>query len=149
VKIGDSVENFSLVDKYNNNFVLYDNLVKDILLIFYPKDNTPVCTKELVDYSLNQRELGKCGTKTIGINIDPVNLHKTFCENKKIDFPVLSDPEKRVSKFFDALNLLGQNKRKLVLVGKDRRIKFEKSTLSIFFVSTEQLFEHLKKRQLI
>ena len=61
MKVGDSVENFSLVDQYNNNFVLYDNLVKDILLIFYPKDNTPVCTKQLVDYSLNRRELSKCG----------------------------------------------------------------------------------------
>lgn len=120
---------------------------QDVLLAFYPKDNTPVCTKQLVDYTLNQSELKKFGIKIIGVNTDPVESHQLFCANNKIDFPVLSDPDKKVSKYFGALNLLGQNKRKLVLVGKDKRVKFEKSTLPTFFVDTKQLLNDLRKTQ--
>ena len=83
MKVGDIVENFSLINQHNNEFVLFDNLTSDILLVFYPKDNTPVCTTQLVDYSLNQEEIKKLGIKIIGINIDPVESHKSFCENKK------------------------------------------------------------------
>lgn len=149
MKIGMEVENFQLNDQYNNKFDLYGNLDQDILLVFYPKDNTLVCNRQFVDYTLNQEELKKFGIKIIGINIDPVESHQSFCSNNKIDFPVLSDPDKKVSKYFEALNPLGQNKRKLVLVGKDRRVKFEKSTLPVFFIDTRQLLNDLRKTQLI
>lgn len=141
-----AVENFQLKDQFNNKFDLYENLDQDVLLVFYPKDNTPVCTKQLIDYSLNQAELKNFGIKVVGINIDPVDSHKSFCANNKIDFLVLSDLEKKVSKYYDALNLLKQNKRKLVLVGKDKQVKYERSSLPMFFVDTRQLLDDLKKR---
>ena len=143
------VENFQLTDQFNNRFDLYENLQQDVLLAFYPKDNSPVCTKQLVDYSLNQQELLKFGIKIVGINIEPVESHRSFCANNKIDYPVLSDPEKKVSKYFDAINFINQNKRKLVLVGKDKRVKFERSSLPMFFVDTRQLLNDLRKTQLI
>ena len=149
MKLGDVVENFILKDQYGNDFELFNNLDRDVLLAFYPKDNTPVCTKQLVDYSLNEEELSNFGIRIVGINIDPVESHNAFCENNKIDFPVLSDPYKKVSKYFDALNMLGQNKRKLVLIGKDKKIKFERSTMPIFFVDSRQLLNDLRKTQLI
>ena len=77
MKIGMEVENFQLNDQYNNKFDLYENLDQDVLLAFYPKDNTPVCTKQLVDYTLNQEELKKFGIKIIGINIDPPRITST------------------------------------------------------------------------
>lgn len=147
--IGMEVENFQLTDQFNNKFDLYKNLQQDILLAFYPKDNSPVCTKQLVDYSLNQQELLKFGIKIVGINIEPVESHRSFCANNKIDYPVLSDPDKKVSKYFEAVNFINQNKRKLVLVGKDKKVKFERSSLPMFFVDTRQLLNDLRKTQLI
>ena len=67
MKIGMMVENFQLPDQNNNIFDLYENLDQDVLLAFYPKDNTSVCTKQLVVYSLNQKELNKFRIKIIGI----------------------------------------------------------------------------------
>ena len=147
--VGESVENFNLKDQHNNEFDFYENLDKDVLLVFYPKDSTPVCTKQLIDYSLNQSELAKYGIRIVGINIDPVDSHNSFCSYNKIDFPVLSDSEKIVSKKFDALNLIGHNKRKLILIGKDRIIKYERSTLPVFFVYIRQILNELRKTQLI
>lgn len=145
MKVGDIVENFQLFDQHNNLFDLYENLDTDVLLAFYPKDNSPVCTKQLVDYSLNQEELIKIGVKTVGINIEPVESHLSFCQNNKIDFPVLSDSDKKVSSKFDALNLAGQNKRKLVLIGKDKKVKLIKTTFPIFFVDSRKLLMEIKK----
>ena len=149
MKIGDLVENFRLHDQFNNEFDLYENLDQSVLLVFYPKDNTPVCTAQLVNYALNQKELITIGIKIIGINIDPVKSHISFCFNNNINFPVLSDSEKIVSRYFDALNLIGQNKRKLVLIGKDKIVKYIKSTLSIFFVDSVYLVNKLRKMQLL
>lgn len=148
MKLGDPFENFELYDQYNKKFNLYENLDSDVLLVFYPKDNSPVCTKQLMDYSLNQTELEKLGIKIVGINTELVESHRSFCQNNKIEFPVLSDPEKNVSSKFDALNLLGQNKRKLVLVGRDKKIKYIKTSIPIFFVDSRQLLLELKKTQL-
>lgn len=149
MKIGDVVENFKLKDQFNNGFDLYKNLDTDVLLVFYPKDNTTVCTKQLVNYSVNQEELKRYGVKIIGVNIDPVDSHNLFCKNNSISFPVLSDPAKIVSTQFEALNIMGLNKRKLVLIGKDKKIKFIKSTLPIFFLDTNQILNELRKEQLI
>ncbi len=148
MKLGDTVENFELYDQHNNKFNLYENLDSDVLLVFYPKDNSPVCTKQLMDYSLNQTELEKLGIKIVGINTEPVESHHSFCQNNKIEFPVLSDPQKTVSNKFDALNLMGQNKRKLVMVGKDKKVKYIKTSIPIFFVDSRQLLLELKKTQL-
>jgi len=146
--VGDIVDNFQLKDQFGNKFDLYANLDKEVLLVFYPKDETAVCTRQLVDYSSNQEELDKYGIKIVGVNIDPVESHNSFCSHNKIDFPVLSDNDKKVSKSFDALNILGKNKRKLVLVGKDKKVKFIKSTLPIFFLDARQLLQEFKNLQL-
>lgn len=116
-------------------------------MVFYPKDNTLVCTKQLVDYSDDQNKLQKLGLKIIGVNIDPVESHNSFCLKNKIDFPVLSDPQINVSRTFDALNILGRNKRKLVLIGKDKKVKFVRSTLSVFFLDTKHLLSELSEMQ--
>lgn len=149
MKVGDVVENFKLNDQFGNEFDLYKNLDTDVLLVFYPKDNTTVCTKQLVNYSANQEELKRYGVKIIGVNIDPVDSHNLFCKNNSINFPVLSDPAKIVSTQFEALNIMGLNKRKLVLIGKDKKIKFIKSTLPIFFLDANQILNELRKEQLI
>jgi peroxiredoxin Q/BCP len=51
--IGDVVENFVLNDQYGKKFNLYDNLTNKVLLIFYPKDNSPVCSMQMNDYTKN------------------------------------------------------------------------------------------------
>ncbi|HEX9251898.1 MAG TPA: peroxiredoxin family protein [Ignavibacteriaceae bacterium] len=149
MKIGEMVENFQLNDQFNNKFDLYENLDEDVLLVFYPKDNSLVCTRQLVDYNSNLDELKKIGIKIVGINIDPVQSHNSFCTNNRIDFPVLSDPDKKVSKFFEALNPIGQNKRKLVLVGKDKLVKYQRSVLSVFFLDSKELLKDLREKQLL
>lgn len=141
MKIGEYVENFVLKDQNGNEFDLYKNLKQNVLLVFYPRDNTVVCSRQLSDYSLNLDEFINKGILVVGINSDSIESHKSFCSELKINFPVLSDPFKEISRRFNAINLLGLTKRKLVLIMIDRRIGFEKTVLSFRFVKTSDLLK--------
>jgi peroxiredoxin len=124
--VGDISKNFSLKDQDRNQFELYKNLDNRVLLVFYPKDNSPVCTRQLSNYMKYLKEFEKNNIKIVGINTAESDSHFSFCNKLKLNFPVLSDISKQISKNYKALNLLGRNKRKLVLIDTNRRIIFEK-----------------------
>jgi len=63
------------------------------ILYFYPKDNTPWCTKESKDFTELKKEFEKLWYKIIGVSKDSVNSHKKFIEKQSLDIPLISDPE--------------------------------------------------------
>ena len=147
--VGDIVENFTLKDQDGNDFNLYKNLDKNILLVFYPKDNTPVCNAQLSDYNLNQETFEQHNIRIIGINAAEVSEHKSYCDHKGFSFSILSDSDKAVSTHYDALNLFEQNKRKLVLIGTDKKIIYEKSGFSFLYLNSVQIIKSLKSLKII
>lgn len=146
--VGELVDNFILKDQDGNDFNLYENLNKKILLVFYLKDNTTVCNLQLTNYDLNYESFEKNNIQVIGINIAGVSEHKSYCEQKGFKFPLLSDIDKKVSTRFDALNLLEQNKRKLVLIGIVKRILYEKTVLSFLYLNSGQIIKSLKELEI-
>lgn len=146
--VGEIVDNFILKDQDGNDFNLYENLNKKILLVFYLKDNTTVCNLQLTNYDLNYESFEKNNIQVIGINIAGVSEHKSYCEQKGFKFPLLSDIDKKVSTRFDALNLLEQNKRKLVLIGIVKRILYEKTVLSFLYLNSGQIIKSLKELEI-
>jgi peroxiredoxin Q/BCP len=127
--VGEIAEDFTLKDQYGNIFNLYENLDENILLVFYPKDDSPVCSMQLSNYQKEHQLLKKSGIKVIGINTNSEKSHKSFCNKLSLQFPLLSDKTKNVSKQFNALNIFGINKRKLVLINRNKKIEFEKTVL--------------------
>lgn len=144
MKVGDIVPNFVLKDENGNDFDLYKNLENQILLVFYPKDETPVCSSQLAEYNQNLDNFIKHGVRVVGISTDSVESHFNFCKKLKLNFPLLADVVKTVSKQFDAINFLGINKRLLVLIGSDKRVLWTDSTLSITYIKTEEILEKVK-----
>ncbi len=72
MKAGDIAPNFILKDEAGNDFELYKNLDKQVLLAFYPKDDTLVCSSQLTDYNQNLDEFIKNGVRVVGISTDSV-----------------------------------------------------------------------------
>ena len=141
--VGDIAENFILKDQYGNDFELYKNLDKRILLVFYPKDDSPVCTKQLSNYDKNINEFEKLNISIAAINTAAVDMHLSFCNKLKLKFPVLSDKSKQVSKNYKALNLLGMVKRKIVLISTDKKIILEKVVLPFYYINTEKILKEV------
>jgi len=144
MKAGDPVSNFVLKDENGNDFELFENLDKLVLLAFYPKDDTLVCSSQLSDYNKNLNDFIRSGVRVIGISTDSVESHSNFCSKLKLNFPLLADEDKTVSKQFDAVNFLGMNKRLLVLIGTDKKVLWIDSTMSITYIKTEEILEKVK-----
>ena len=144
MKIGDIAPNFRIKDEMGNDFELYDNLENNILLIFYPKDDTPVCSTQLAEYNNNIEEFTKYEIKLVGINTNTVQSHNSFSKKLSLKFPLLTDGDKKVSKKYNALNFLGTNKRLLVLISKDREVIWIDSTMSIIYIKSKEILQKVQ-----
>ncbi len=143
MKAGDIVPNFILNDEKGNEFELYKHLDTMLLIVFYPKDDTPVCSSQLAEYNNNLDNFIKNGVRIVGISTDSVISHLAFCKRLKLKFPLLSDADKKVSRQFNAINFLGMTKRLLVLIGIDKKVLWIGSTLALTYIKTGEIIKKL------
>ena len=93
LKIGDKAPDFSLSDKDGNTVTLSELFGKKIVLYFYPKDNTPGCTRQACAFAGLYGEFQKRDIQVIGISKDSTASHQKFAEKYGLPFILLSDPE--------------------------------------------------------
>ena len=101
LNIGDRAPNFTLNDKNGNPVSLSDFLGKKVVLYFYPKDNTPGCTKQACAFAGLYREFQNRGVEVIGVSKDSVASHIKFAEKYSLPFVLLADPD------LEAINAYG------------------------------------------
>ena len=142
--LGENAEDFTLKDQHGNEFQLYKNLDRRILLVFYPNDDTPVCSRQLLNYNDHLSEFENNNIKIVGINVNTEKSHISFGNKLGLKFQLLSDTNKEVSRKYKALNLLGINKRKLILIDTDKKIVLKKTVLPSFFLSGKWIIKKLK-----
>mgnify|MGYP000291346185 CR=1 FL=1 len=92
---------FTLHDKDGNSVSLSDFRGKKVVLYFYPKDNTPGCTKQACAYSENLPHFTEAGVTVLGISKDSVASHRKFADKYGLSFTLLSDPERRAIEAYD------------------------------------------------
>lgn len=107
LKEGDKAPDFNLKDTYGNFVKLSDFKGKKLLLYFYPKDNTPGCTKEACNLRDNIKTLEKANIKVVGVSFDNQESHKKFTDKYSLPFTLLSDLDKKVA---DAYGVYGKKK---------------------------------------
>lgn len=103
LKVGTKAKDFTLEDQDGKSHTLSDYFGKWILIYFYPKDDTPGCTKEACSIGEIYPNFKKLKTKVFGISADNVKSHKKFAEKFDLPFTLLSDPDKKVLKLYGAL----------------------------------------------
>ncbi len=94
LEIGMKAPDFTLKDKNGNDFTLSSLLGKKIVLYFYPKDNTPGCTRQACAFAGAYKQFEAKGIEVIGISKDSVASHVKFAEKYDLPFILLSDPER-------------------------------------------------------
>ncbi len=98
IKIGQQAPEFSLQDQHGNQVALSDFLgEKHVVLYFYPKDETPGCTKEACTFRDRYEDFLEAGAEVIGVSADSVASHQKFATGRNLPFVLLSDPDKRVA----------------------------------------------------
>ena len=93
LEVGTQAPDFTLPDQNGNRHSLSDYRGKEVILYFYPKDNTPGCTKQACGFAERYPQFIEKGAVVLGISKDSVASHKKFEEKYGLPFTILSDPE--------------------------------------------------------
>lgn len=101
LEVGMKAPEFTLVDKDNNQVSLADFKGKKVVIYFYPKDNTPGCTKQACAFASSFKKFQDLDVVVIGISKDSVASHVKFANKFELPFILLSDPELIAVKGFD------------------------------------------------
>jgi peroxiredoxin Q/BCP len=102
IQEGKKAPDFSLASSEGGELSLKDLKGKTVVLYFYPKDDTPGCTREACAFRDNQAALKKKGVVVLGVSGDSLASHGKFKAKYKLNFPLLSDPDKAVAKKYGA-----------------------------------------------
>lgn len=126
---GDDAPDFS-GHTQNGEIALKDLRGKTVILFFYPKDNTPGCTKEACGFQENLSAITDAGAVVIGVSADSAKSHQKFADKYSLEFPLLVDEEKTVIEAYGAWgekSMYGKKYmgiiRRTVVIGPDGKIQ--------------------------
>jgi peroxiredoxin len=124
---GEKAPDFTLKDGDGNEWTLTDHRGKTVVLLFYPGDNTPVCTAQLCSVRDHWSEYQETGAEVVGISTDTVESHKGFAEKNQLPLRLLSDADRKVSEMYDMKSWLpGRSARGVVVIDKNGKIAYHK-----------------------
>jgi peroxiredoxin Q/BCP len=131
IEEGKAAPAFKLKDQTGNGVSLADfKGKKNVVLYFYPKDDTPGCTKEACGFRDSWKTIEQLGTVVLGVSADGAESHQKFIGKYKLPFTLLSDPERKVMQQYGAYGdkmMYGKKTvgviRSTVLIGKDGKVR--------------------------
>jgi peroxiredoxin Q/BCP len=129
LKLGDKAPDFStdaISGGQQTPVHLVDYRGRRVVLYFYPKDNTPGCTKEACAFRDGYAKLQNWGIVVLGCSIDGADAHRAFAKKYGLPFPLLLDPDKKIATAYGADNgipILGLDKRITYVIGADGLIE--------------------------
>ena len=103
--IGDPAPDFNLPDQNGDSHSLSDFSGKWLAIFFYPKDDTPGCTKEACNFRDHHSDIQALGAEVVGVSIDPVAKHKKFEKKYELNFTLLADENKDMVEAYDVWGL--------------------------------------------
>ena len=125
LKVGDRAPNIEAATFGGDKIKLDDYTSKKIVVVyFYPKDNTPTCTKEACSIRDGSKDFEKLGIQVLGVSTDSVKSHESFKKKHALNFPLLSDKSKEIIKAYGVKSAFGSARRETFLIDKSGKIRF-------------------------
>ncbi|CAB4334652.1 unannotated protein [freshwater metagenome] len=142
-QVGDPAPDFELPGT-DGAFRLSEHRGERVVLLFYPGDNTPVCTKQFCSYRDDSDVIKALGATVVGISHQSVSSHEQFIASQSLTIPLLADVDKKVAKLYGLSAPVMGTRRAALIVDEDGVIRYRHvHTLGISFQSADQLGEAL------
>ncbi len=140
---------FTLKDGDGNDWRLSDQRGKVVVLLFYPGDETPVCTRQMCSVRDNWEQYRETGAEVVGISTDSVESHRKFAEHHSLPLRLLSDPDRRVAELYGAKSWLpGRAARAVVVIDAGGRIRHNHAqSLSLFRPKDDEVLAAIRAAQ--
>ncbi len=140
VKVGDKAPDFTLPSQMGDNVTLSEFFgKKNVVLYFYPKDETPGCTREACSFRDSYQELTNLGAEVLGVSGQSVESHKSFATHHGLPFILLSDEDNKVRKLYGVPSSMG------ILPGRVTYIIDKKGVVRHIFSSQTQTQRHVEE----
>ncbi len=144
ISLNDLAPDFSLQGDNGEDYRLSDHAGERVLLVFYPGDNTPVCTRQLCEYRDGIEAFAGLGVTVVGISSDDLDSHRAFRAKHDLPFVLLSDPDLRVAKLYGSKGVLGM-KRSVFLVDEKGIVRYAHiEALALFRRRAKELLEAIR-----
>jgi len=128
INIWKKIKDISVVTTDNKNKIS-DYLNKNLILYFYPRDMTPGCTTESIEFNANLSKIKRVGWNVVGVSRDTIKSHLKFIDKHSFKFPLISDEDEKVCNMFDVIkekSLYGRKymgiDRSTFLIGTDLKV---------------------------
>ncbi len=146
IGIGDRAPDFSLVGVDGataavGTYSLADHRGHPVVLVFYPADNSPVCTRQLADYTTEMDRFAEVGAHVLGLSPQDEASHTAFVEAEGgFGFPLLCDIDKAVARRYDVLGPVGFYKRSVFVVDSEGTIVYaHRATAGLGYRSVDEI----------
>jgi thioredoxin-dependent peroxiredoxin len=145
--VGDIAPDFEL-DGTDGRFRLSDHRGEQVVLLFYPGDFTPVCTKQFCSYADRDDEMAALDATVVGISAQSVERHHEFKSENAIPVPLLADVDRAVAKAYGLTQPILGTRRAVVIVDADGRIAYRHvHRLGLDFQTVDELRQALESLQ--
>ena len=124
VSVGDKAPDFTLSGTGGRSYSLSQYRGQPVVLVFYPGDDTPVCTKQLNSYNNELDQFAEVGAQVLAISAQDMDSHEKFSGKHGFQFPLLSDPEKTVAGAYGTVGPLGFPRRSVFVVNAEGIITY-------------------------
>ena len=121
--IGGEAPDFAAPDQDGRELRLASLRGRWVVLYFYPKDETKGCTAEACTFRDNLQSLAELGAEVVGVSVQDVDSHREFAAHHRLNFRLVADPDKRITKSYAALGFLGVARRVTYLIDPAGRIR--------------------------
>ncbi|MGI8638442.1 MAG: peroxiredoxin [Pyrinomonadaceae bacterium] len=149
MKIGDKASDFTLKDGDGNDWKLSEQRGKTVVLLFYPGDNTPVCTKQMCSVRDNWEDYAKTGAEVVGISTNSAESHQGFADKYDLPLTLLSDESGEVVEKYNMKSWLpNRSARGVVVIDKNGVIRhYQVQSLSLFRPKDDEILEAIKNAE--
>ena len=146
VDVGDLAPDFTLPGTSNKSYSLSQFRGQTVVLVFYPGDDTLVCTKQLCAYNNELSQFSNVNAQILAISAQDVASHEAFSTKQGYKFPLLSDTDKTVASLYSVVGLFGLPKRSVFVVDANGVIKYaHRSVLGVTYRPVSELIEAVAK----
>jgi thioredoxin-dependent peroxiredoxin len=146
VGVGDKAPDFTLPGTGGGSHSLADFLGKPLVLVFYPGDDTPVCTKQLNSYNEGLDQFTKLDAQVVGISAQSIDSHEAFAGKHGLAFPLLADTDKAVAGLYGTLGPLGFPRRSVFIIDRTGTVRYvHRAIAGLTYRPVSELIEELEK----
>lgn len=140
VSVGDVAPEFTLPGTGGKSYSLSSFRGQPVVLVFYPGDDTPVCTKQLNSYNNELSAFDSVGAQVLAISAQDLESHEQFASKHGFNFPLLADTEKSVASLYGTVGPLGFPRRSVFVVDASGVVRYaHRAIAGLTFRPVEEL----------